>query len=194
MDRRTLLSGSWKVIIGVLAVEAAWTTWDFLRPRASAGFGAEVEVGAAEGLRDGDVRHVAPGRMYVVNVGGQVQALYQKCPHLGCRVPFCESSGRFECPCHASIFNRQGEYISGPSPRGMDGFPVRVVDGTIVVDTGTVMRGPPRGRLTYDEGDPGPSCLTQVEEEHRQPPEQQHDGEPGDDDPHGDEGEHGGDG
>lgn len=192
MDRRTLLSGSWKVIIGVLAVEAAWTTWDFLRPRASAGFGAEVEVGAAEGLRDGDVRHVAPGRMYVVNVGGQVQALYQKCPHLGCRVPFCESSGRFECPCHASIFNRQGEYISGPSPRGMDGFPVRVVEGTIVVDTGTVIEGPPRGRLTYDEGDPGPSCLTQVEEEHRQPPEQQHD-EPGDDDPHGDEGEHGGD-
>lgn len=193
MDRRTLLSGSWKVIIGVLAVEAAWTTWDFLRPRASAGFGAEVEVGAAEGLRDGDVRHVAAGRMYVVNVGGQVQALYQKCPHLGCRVPFCESSGRFECPCHASIFNRQGEYISGPSPRGMDGFPVRVVEGTIVVDTGTVIEGPPRGRLTYDEGDPGPSCLTQVEKEHRQPPEQQHD-EPGDDDPHGDEGEHGGDG
>jgi hypothetical protein len=30
----------------------------------------------------------------------------------------------------------------------MDGFRVRVVEGNIVVDTGTVMEGPPRGRLT----------------------------------------------
>ncbi|HEX6568067.1 MAG TPA: Rieske 2Fe-2S domain-containing protein [Acidimicrobiales bacterium] len=200
MDRRTLLGGTWKVLVAVLGVQAVWTTWDFLRPRASGGFGADVEVGAVEGVPEGEVRYVAPGRLYVVNVDGRLHALYQKCPHLGCRVPFCESSGRFECPCHASIFNRQGEYISGPSPRGMDGFPVRVVEGNIVVDTGTVMEGPPRGRLTYDEGEPGPSCLTQVEEEHRRPPEQGHDDEPGDHDPHGDEpgqsddGEHGGDG
>jgi cytochrome b6-f complex iron-sulfur subunit len=199
VDRRTLLGNSWKVLIGILGVQAAWTTWDFLRPRASGGFGADVEVGSIEGFRDGDVRYVASGRMYVVSVGGRLHALYQKCPHLGCRVPFCESSGRFECPCHASIFNRQGEYISGPSPRGMDAFPVRVVEGDILVDTGTVIDGPPRGRLTYDEGEVGPSCLSQVEEEFRQPPEKGHDDAPGGHDPHGEEpgsedGDHGDDG
>ncbi|MCB1258651.1 MAG: Rieske 2Fe-2S domain-containing protein, partial [Microthrixaceae bacterium] len=35
-------------------------------------------------------------------------ALYQKCPHLGCRVPSCASSQWFECPCHGSQFNQVG--------------------------------------------------------------------------------------
>ena len=38
-----------------------------------------------------------------------VVALYQKCPHLGCRVPECKSSQWFECPCHGSQYNRVGE-------------------------------------------------------------------------------------
>ena len=50
-------------------------------------------------------------------------ALYQKCPHLGCRVPQCVSSQWFECPCHGSQYNRVGEKKGGPAPRGMDHFP-----------------------------------------------------------------------
>jgi cytochrome b6-f complex iron-sulfur subunit len=192
VDRRTLLGNTWKGLAGLLAVAGGWTTWDFIRPRMSGGFGAEVAAGSVEGYREGEVRYMAPGRMYVVNVGGRPHALFQKCPHLGCRVPFCESSGRFECPCHASIFNRLGEYISGPSPRGMDAFPVRVVEGDIVVDTGTVIEGPPRGRRTFDEGEVGPSCLSQVEEEFRQSPEHGHDDMPSE--PGHEDGEPGGGG
>ena len=50
--------------------------------------------------------------------------LYQRCVHLGCRVPFCESSKWFECPCHGSKYNGVGEYQLGPAPRGMDRFQV----------------------------------------------------------------------
>jgi len=190
VDRRTLLGSSWKLLIGVLGVEAAWTTWDFLRPRVSEGFGADIKVGAAESFREGEVRYVSAGRMYVVSVGGELHALYQKCPHLGCRVPFCESSGRFECPCHASVFNRRGEYISGPSPRGMDEFPIRTVERDLVVGTGTVIEGPPRGRRTLDEGEVGPSCLSRVEEEFERPPAHGHEDEPGDRGPRMEEPEH----
>ena len=49
-------------------------------------------------------------------------ALYQKCPHLGCRVPWCQTSQWFECPCHGSKYNRVGEKRGGPAPRGMDRF------------------------------------------------------------------------
>ena len=52
-----------------------------------------------------------------------IVALYQKCPHLGCRVPECASSQWFECPCHGSQYNRVGEKKAGPAPRGMDRFP-----------------------------------------------------------------------
>ena len=50
--------------------------------------------------------------------------LYQRCVHLGCRVPFCSSSKWFECPCHGSKYNLAGEYKLGPAPRGLDRFKI----------------------------------------------------------------------
>ena len=44
-------------------------------------------------------------------------ALYQRCVHLGCRVPFCKSSQWFECPCHGSKYSQVGEKKAGPRPR-----------------------------------------------------------------------------
>lgn len=158
ISRRGFIGRTLSGLVGILGIEALWTTWDFLRPRASEGFGATIPAGAPETITEGSVRYVGDGRFYLVRVDGELQALYQKCPHLGCRVPFCESSGRFECPCHGSVFNRKGEYVRGPSPRGMDSFPVRVEEGVVLVDTGTVVSGPPRGRRTLEE-QPGPSCL-----------------------------------
>ena len=43
-----------------------------------------------------------------------IVALYQRCVHLGCRVPFCPTSQWFECPCHGSKYNRVGEKKAGP--------------------------------------------------------------------------------
>lgn len=164
LSRRTFLERGWKLLLVGLGVAAVWTTWDVLRPRASKGFGAEIAAGPPEAVPEGIARYVSDGRFYLVNVNGELKALYQKCPHLGCRVPYCESSGRFECPCHASVFNRKGEYITGPAPRGMDSFPLRVQAGEVHVDTGTVLTGPARGVRTFEDR-PGPSCLQGVEAE-----------------------------
>lgn len=88
-----------------------------------------------------------------------VMALWQKCVHLGCRVPACESSQGFECPCHGSRYNFHGEYEAGPAPRNLDRFGVEVNDnGNLVIDTGTVVQTP-RARhktITYPQG---PSCV-----------------------------------
>jgi cytochrome b6-f complex iron-sulfur subunit len=90
-----------------------------------------------------------------------VVALYQKCPHLGCRVPWCDSSQWFECPCHGSKYNRVGEKTGGPAPRGMDRFPFDVVNGRIVIDTNlaTVVSGPPIGVDTTRQSAEGPVCV-----------------------------------
>ena len=45
-----------------------------------------------------------------------IVALYQKCVHLGCRVPWCQTSQWFECPCHGSKYNRVGEKQRRPGP------------------------------------------------------------------------------
>jgi cytochrome b6-f complex iron-sulfur subunit len=74
-----------------------------------------------------------------------VIVLYQRCPHLGCRVPFCQSSQWFECPCHGAKFDRVGEHRTGPSARGMDIFGAAIEQGRLVIDTTTVHPGLPVG-------------------------------------------------
>ena len=88
-----------------------------------------------------------------------IVALYQKCPHLGCRVPECKTSQWFECPCHGSQYNRVGEKKGGPAPRGMDRFGVSVNNGLVTIDTGTVFGGPPIGVNTTGQEAEGPHCV-----------------------------------
>jgi cytochrome b6-f complex iron-sulfur subunit len=91
-----------------------------------------------------------------------IVALYQKCPHLGCRVPTCATSQWFECPCHGSQFNRVGEKKGGPSPRGMDRFAVSINNGNVVIDTGAVFGGPAIGTNTTGQEAEGPHCVGAV--------------------------------
>ena len=89
-----------------------------------------------------------------------VVALYQKCPHLGCRVPWCKVSQWFECPCHGSKYNRVGEKKGGPAPRGMDRFAVRIDGEQLRIDTRTVVVGPPIGTDTTRQEAEGPHCVS----------------------------------
>jgi cytochrome b6-f complex iron-sulfur subunit len=90
-----------------------------------------------------------------------IVAMYQKCPHLGCRVPQCPSSQWFECPCHGSQYNRVGEKKAGPAPRGMDHFALSVgPSGDVVIDTSTVFTGAPIGTNTTGQEAEGPHCIT----------------------------------
>ena len=88
-----------------------------------------------------------------------IVALYQKCPHLGCRVPECKSSQWFECPCHGSQYNRVGEKKGGPAPRGMDRFGVAITNGVLTIDTGAVFAGPSIGINTTGQEAEGPHCV-----------------------------------
>ena len=85
-------------------------------------------------------------------------ALYQKCTHLGCRVPFCETSQWFECPCHGSLFNKVGEVMGGPAPRGLDRFALEVDDGDLFI-VGAPIAGPPKGTNTTEQDPAGPHCI-----------------------------------
>jgi cytochrome b6-f complex iron-sulfur subunit len=161
LDRRRFLNDSWKVLGVALVAEAAWTSYDILNPKPVTGFGGVVDAGpVADYLEEGTVRYFLNGRFYVTQREGALRALYQKCPHLGCRVPFCESAGQFQCPCHGSVYNIIGEYLGGPAPRGLDRFPIQIVDGEVMVDTSSVVEGTPRGVVTGPRIASGPSCVS----------------------------------
>ncbi len=161
-----------------------------LWPSLSGGFGSKIRVGKFDEVMDeiADKKepfYVGSGRTYISpypqegvaaakNVAAYaavvegyeqgVVALYQKCPHLGCRVPWCQTSQWYECPCHGSQYNRVGEKKGGPAPRGMDRFAATVENGIIIVDTGTVIPGPPIGTNTTGQEAEGPNCIGAVSE------------------------------
>jgi cytochrome b6-f complex iron-sulfur subunit len=87
--------------------------------------------------------------------------LYQKCVHLGCRVPNCLTSQWFECPCHGSQYNRVGEKKGGPAPRGLDRFTPEISGDLVFVNTSTsgIVLGPPIGTNTTGQEAEGPHCV-----------------------------------
>ncbi|MEO7019986.1 MAG: Rieske 2Fe-2S domain-containing protein [Ktedonobacteraceae bacterium] len=69
--------------------------------------------------------------------GSHWVALYQRCVHLGCTVPFRNDCVSFKCPCHGSHYNVNGEYLDGPAPRSLDRFKLAFDGENVVVSTGT---------------------------------------------------------
>ena len=146
ITRRSFLSTAWKVGFGLMAAAGAVTSLGLLKPQLAAGFAAIVRTIAPDKVPEAGVLEVPEARGYLVNVGGDdVLALSETCPHLGCRVPFIDGTNRFECPCHGSKFTREGDYVEGPAPRGMDEYATEIVDGVIEIDTTEVIPGPPPG-------------------------------------------------
>ena len=152
----------------------------FLWPNLKGGFGSQIDAGPLSDIKaqidNQSYVYVGQGRFYVVPWDGTpgtgqanypeegvtdqgVMPLYQRCVHLGCRVPFCQSSQWFECPCHGSKYNQAGEYKLGPAPRGLDRFPMTIVNDHVIVDTSTIKLGPPRGTNTTDQPQEGPFCV-----------------------------------
>jgi Rieske Fe-S protein len=156
--RREFLQVGWRAGGALLAAAGAWTFRESLRPLAGGGGGGKIKLADPANYAPGTATFVPEGRLFIANTGSSLLALSQKCPHLGCQVPFCESSGRFECPCHGSVFDIGGERIEGPTPIGMSQYAISVENGVVVVDTSTLMPGAPRGSTTYLTPARGPKC------------------------------------
>jgi len=98
-------------------------------------------VGRVEDFPPGSVTPFNEGRFYLVRLAdGGFLALYRKCTHLGCAVPWDPAQGKFVCPCHASAFEMDGDLLNPPAPRPLDRFPVTIENGEIKVDTGQAIQ------------------------------------------------------
>ena len=149
LTRRQFLAIGWTVAGLIAAGEAGTATLSFMYPRLEAGrFGGKVTIGTspdiAKMLPDENARpdatFVNTGRFYLSRTPDGVLAMYRKCPHLGCVVPWNDAEDQFHCPCHGSLYNRKGEVLGGPAPRPMDLFPISEEGDNLVVDTGTIIR------------------------------------------------------
>ena len=177
VTRRDFFRGGLLASLGIFAAEFGGASLALLWPNLKGQFGSRITAGSVSDIKayiesQNQPYYYGAGRFYVIPnagsgtdtiykglVGGGLMALYQKCPHLGCRVPFCQQSEWFECPCHGSKYNRAGEYELGPAPTGMKRFPLSVEGENVVVDTSVIVNGPPRGTDTIHEPPQGPFCV-----------------------------------
>lgn len=169
----TATFGSFLGLFGLYGLAFFW-------PKLTGGFGTDVDAGAVGDLGDQTVNpdgtivpvFIPEARAYVVPApttlgeqyegrsveAGGFMALFQRCVHLGCRVPWCSTSIGFECPCHGSRYNSVGEYFSGPAPRNLDRFIVELRGDRFIIRTGEIIETPraPEATVNYPQG---PSCI-----------------------------------
>jgi len=188
LSRRELIVGAAAVgCVGCSAVDGLAD--DVLGEPQIAGFGSKINVGTVDevlqNIRDNDGFWYLPeGRAWFTEYPADslerarnvysfseltameagFVALFQKCPHLGCRVPSCATSQWFECPCHGSKYNQVGEKRGGPAPRGMDRFAVSITDDNeVIVNTAAIIQGPEIGTNTTGQEAAGPKCIGEAE-------------------------------
>ena len=75
--------------------------------------------------------------VYVVTQDGREYiALSNICTHLGCRVRWITDQGVFFCPCHNGVFDTVGTVVSGPPPRPLDQYDLKIEDDKLFIKAG----------------------------------------------------------
>jgi cytochrome b6-f complex iron-sulfur subunit len=163
VQRRQVLRGGVFAALGGLIILMVGSLLNLMDPRHITGFGGIVKVPGSQVPKPGaDPFYVFNAKAYVVNLKpgegggdgippsekGGVVILYQKCPHLGCTVPwradfdFNGSKGWFRCPCHGSTYTKGGGRVFGPAPHSMDTMLVTAgSDGSLSINSGKITTG-----------------------------------------------------
>jgi cytochrome b6-f complex iron-sulfur subunit len=137
ITRRDMLKTAWAVMGGVAFIELGGVALAYMQPRLAEGeFGSLITAGKVDDFPAGSVTQVPNGRFYLARLtDGGFLALYQRCTHLGCNVPWDQTKGEFICPCHSSKFSPEGELLNPPAPRPLDLFALTIDEGLVKVDT-----------------------------------------------------------
>lgn len=151
-DRRGVLK-FFSIVLGAIAAAAAGVPilGYFLGPIARKLGDKWVDLGAVSDFPQEQTRLVdfenplhrpwdgVSGRSaaYVRRMGpSEFKVFAINCTHLGCPVSWFPQSGLFLCPCHGGVYYADGERASGPPPRGLYEYAVRIEKGRLQILTG----------------------------------------------------------
>jgi menaquinol-cytochrome c reductase iron-sulfur subunit len=70
---------------------------------------------------------------------GEIVAFTPQCTHLGCAYSYDDKNKEFLCPCHTSTFALDGKVLTGPAPRALDRYEVKLAGNKLLL--GDVRKG-----------------------------------------------------
>ncbi len=133
--RRGFLDGIIAVGAGITGTAMTVPALAYLWPAARGGGAENVEVEGASNLSVGGARmlQVAGKAVIVVRSRTGFRAFAASCTHLGCLVTWDTAKSVFLCPCHAAVFDENGDVVSGPPPAPLPELKVKEIGEKIYV-------------------------------------------------------------
>jgi menaquinol-cytochrome c reductase iron-sulfur subunit len=142
----TAINAVGAVMTAMIAVPIAGYFMDPVLRSASGAAGTWVKLAGVSELGDapkkftisaekveGFMKQKVAADVYAFKDGDKMIAMSNTCQHLGCPVAYTESDGKFHCPCHGGVYDKQGTNIGGPPPRPLARYATKVENGDLMI-------------------------------------------------------------
>ncbi len=146
--RRRFLAGVIAFLGGVIAfmlggggavyfLSPAWRgkkeNWVEAGPETDLPEGQPVKKEFIQRTIDGWATNENRGTVWLLKDKGTLTAFNPHCTHLGCPYRWDPDKNLFLCPCHNGVYDKNGRVVSGPPPRPLDRYPMKVENGMITI-------------------------------------------------------------
>lgn len=112
-------------------------TWMRLGPTTKVELGTPTLFSFTRQTQTGWIMNTEELSVYVLSTDGRTYiAMSNICTHLGCHIRWISEQNHFFCPCHNGVFDSSGNVVSGPPPRPLTRYDVKVDNGELFVLVG----------------------------------------------------------
>lgn len=134
MPRRDFLGLSGLIASGLAVSGSLIGMARLAKPAVTPEVSSSFRVGRAKDFPAGTRKVISEYQVEIISTEAGLAALSLICTHLGCVAKKQESN--YLCPCHGSLFGKEGEVLAGPAPQGLKWFALsQAADGSIIVDS-----------------------------------------------------------
>ncbi len=124
-------------VVGPALKSSQTQTWMRLGPTSKVELGTPTLFTLSIQTQTGWIENAQEVSVYVLSTDGRTYiAMSNICTHLGCHIRWISEQDQFFCPCHNGVFDVSGNVVSGPPPRPLARYDVKIENDELFVLVG----------------------------------------------------------